>query len=119
MYPTRYLNPQAVGYLTSEYVKCGKPTCRCRQGQLHGPYTYLHYRAWENGAWRQHKKYVPRRKKDAVARQLALAKRADRSLTSLLAKSGTVRRAVRDYQHGRISGRDLLEIDYELRRSKS
>ena len=115
MYPTRYLNPQAVGYLTSEYVKCGKTNCRCRDGQLHGPYTYLHYRVWENGTWRQHKKYVPRNQKDDVARKLALAKRADGSLASLLTNSGTVRRAVREHQRGRISVRQLLEIGHEKR----
>ena len=113
MYPTRYLNPQAVGYLTSEYVKCGKTNCRCRNGQLHGPYTYLHYRVWENGTWRQHKKYIPRNQKPDLVRCLAMAKAADRSMTVLLANSGTVRRAVRNHQRGRISGRQLLETCYE------
>lgn len=27
-----------------ELVRCGKPTCRCAAGQLHGPYWYRYYR---------------------------------------------------------------------------
>lgn len=29
------------GSLQEQWVKCGKPNCRCSQGQLHGPYFYL------------------------------------------------------------------------------
>lgn len=31
-----------------QYRKCGKPTCHCQAGQLHGPYLYAYWR--ENGA---------------------------------------------------------------------
>lgn len=34
------------GKLTTQYVTCGKADCRCRNGQLHGPY---HYRVWRDG----------------------------------------------------------------------
>jgi hypothetical protein len=27
-----------------EYVRCGKPGCRCERGQLHGPYWYRYQR---------------------------------------------------------------------------
>lgn len=27
-----------------ELMRCGKPTCRCAAGQLHGPYWYRYYR---------------------------------------------------------------------------
>lgn len=37
-----------------ERVKCGKKTCRCREGQLHGPYTYKY---WKEGG-RLRKAYV-------------------------------------------------------------
>ena len=56
MYMTRYTEPAAVGYLIAEYVRCGKPGCRCRRGARHGPYWYLHYRRFENGRWRGRKR---------------------------------------------------------------
>lgn len=31
------------GTICTQYVRCGKPTCICRTGKLHGPY---HYRVW-------------------------------------------------------------------------
>jgi len=40
--------------LHEQWVRCGKPTCRCATGQLHGPYTYLF---WRDGG-RQHKRYI-------------------------------------------------------------
>jgi hypothetical protein len=39
-----------------EWVKCGKARCRCREGRLHGPYTYKYWR--EDGRLR--KAYVKR-----------------------------------------------------------
>src|ERR1700733_8299490 len=37
--------PEAGGFLpgslVEQYRKCGKEGCRCTQGELHGPYTYL------------------------------------------------------------------------------
>ncbi len=42
------------GAVCAQMVRCGKPTCKCARGELHGPY---HYRfVWRNG--RQHKLYV-------------------------------------------------------------
>nr|WP_301002472.1 DUF6788 family protein [Capsulimonas corticalis] len=29
-----------------QYTRCGKTTCRCREGSLHGPY---YYRVWREG----------------------------------------------------------------------
>ena len=34
------------GTVCVQYVRCGKPTCACRAGKLHGPY---HYRVWRVG----------------------------------------------------------------------
>ena len=42
------------GDVVQQYVRCGKPGCRCAQGALHGPYTY---RKWREGG-RQRKAYV-------------------------------------------------------------
>jgi len=39
-----------------EYVKCGKPSCRCASGRGHGPYIYAYYR--EGG--RVRKRYIGR-----------------------------------------------------------
>ena len=44
------------GSVHAQWVKCGKPGCRCARGELHGPYFYLFWR--ENGRLR--KKYVRR-----------------------------------------------------------
>lgn len=33
------------GSLSSTYRTCGKPSCACHQGQRHGPYTHISYRA--------------------------------------------------------------------------
>ncbi|MDP9356401.1 MAG: hypothetical protein M3R02_14170 [Chloroflexota bacterium] len=40
--------------LCIQWVRCGKPGCRCARGELHGPYHYLFWR--ENGRLR--KRYV-------------------------------------------------------------
>ena len=36
----------AKGDIVTQYIRCGKPTCRCRRGEPHGPY---HYRTWRDG----------------------------------------------------------------------
>jgi hypothetical protein len=28
------------GSVHAQYVRCGKPTCKCARGELHGPYFY-------------------------------------------------------------------------------
>jgi hypothetical protein len=40
--------------LLTTWTRCGKPCCRCREGQLHGPYHALH---WRDGAI-QRRRYV-------------------------------------------------------------
>ena len=45
---------EAVFWYRSEAVRCGKATCACREGKLHGPYVYKYWR--EGGRLR--KKYV-------------------------------------------------------------
>jgi hypothetical protein len=42
------------GAICAQYVRCGNPRCRCRRGELHGPY---HYRLWREGG-RVRKAYV-------------------------------------------------------------
>ena len=95
MYLTRYTDPEAVGYLVAEHVRCGKPGCSCATGRRHGPYWYLVYRCLEGGAWRQRKRYVPPDLEPAVRQHLEEAKARDRSATALLARSRQLRAAVR------------------------
>lgn len=45
----------AKGDIVSQYIRCGKATCRCRHGELHGPY---YYRTWRDGD-KVRKVYVP------------------------------------------------------------
>jgi Family of unknown function (DUF6788) len=46
------------GSLHLEFKRCGRPSCRCRHGLMHGPYLYRH---WREGG-RQRKTYVPMRR---------------------------------------------------------
>ena len=56
------------GSLHLEMKRCGRPSCRCARGELHGPYVYRHW--WEQG--RQRKQYV--RDGDLERVQAALAR---------------------------------------------
>jgi hypothetical protein len=52
----RYLEHQAgLGYTyQQEYIKCGKPGCKCNDGDKHGPYWYAY---WSEGN-KTRKKYI-------------------------------------------------------------
>jgi hypothetical protein len=54
------------GSLVSQTRRCGKPGCRCADGDGHGPYTYLSVRA--GGSTRL--RYVPAAQLAAVRRRL-------------------------------------------------
>lgn len=43
--------------LTYEYerIRCGKPSCRCARGELHGPYWYVY---WRDSGGKLRKRYV-------------------------------------------------------------
>ncbi len=47
-------SPPLKGEVCAQYIRCGKPNCRCRQGNPHGPY---YYRIWRDGS-RVRKIYV-------------------------------------------------------------
>ena len=57
------------GAVCAQWVRCGKPACRCAAGALHGPYPYLFWR--EDGRLR--KRYV--RAAEAVNVGAAVAER--------------------------------------------
>ena len=50
---TKEIEPLA-GEVCPQFIRCGKPGCRCQSGQPHGPY---HYRIWREGT-RVRKVYV-------------------------------------------------------------
>jgi hypothetical protein len=53
------------GVVCPQWVRCGRPTCRCARGELHGPY---HYRFWREGG-RLRKAYVrPAELEEVLAR---------------------------------------------------
>ncbi len=56
------------GAVCAQWKRCGKPSCRCASGDLHGPYFY---RFWRAGG-RLRKTYVPRADVEQ-ARQACLA----------------------------------------------
>src|SRR5262245_29996843 len=45
------------GSVQRQWVRCGRPNCRCARGRLHGPF---YYRFWRD-AGRLRKQYVPAR----------------------------------------------------------
>ena len=48
------LLPKMPGAVCAQMVRCGKPSCKCARGELHGPYFYRF--VWEDG--KQRKCYV-------------------------------------------------------------
>jgi hypothetical protein len=63
-------------HLVREWVKCGKPSCRCARGLRHGPYTFLRYRYWDRDAGRDRyaREYVPRSELPRVRRWIRRAR---------------------------------------------
>jgi hypothetical protein len=60
------------GVVCPQWVKCGRPNCRCSRGELHGPY---HYRFWrQRGKLR--KAYVRRSDVELVRAQCQARRQA-------------------------------------------
>ena len=55
------------GSLVDQHRRCGKEGCRCTQGQLHGPYTYL---ATSRSRGRSRLLYVPAALVELVRRRV-------------------------------------------------
>lgn len=51
---TRNSENRRVSY-QHEYVCCGKPGCKCANGQKHGPYWYAY---WSDDFGKTHKQYI-------------------------------------------------------------
>lgn len=64
------------GEVCPQFIRCGKPGCRCQNGQPHGPY---HYRIWREGA-RVRKVYVKATEVEEVKAACVLYRAMTRSL---------------------------------------
>lgn len=68
------------GVVRPQWVRCGRPNCRCASGRLHGPY---HYRFWrERGRLR--KEYVPLSRLDGVRAACEARRQQRRELAACL-----------------------------------
>ena len=71
--------------LLTTWTRCGKPTCRCTAGRLHGPYHALH---WRDGAI-QRRRYV--RAADVLTVRATLENRRDERHAERMALSQSLR----------------------------
>ncbi|MGN6168221.1 MAG: DUF6788 family protein [Solirubrobacteraceae bacterium] len=67
------------GVLLSEGRRCSSEGCRCRAGELHGPYTYL--AVYADG--RSRTIYVPAAMKDACEQRVELTQRNETLLAEI------------------------------------
>ena len=70
------------GALASQGRRCGKPTCRCARGELHGPYTYL---SVPGPGGRSRMIYVPAELAEVVERRVAASEQVDAVLAEISA----------------------------------
>jgi len=70
------------GTVVSQGRRCGKETCRCASGQLHGPYTYL---SVPRPGRRPRLVYVPAELAQTVSGQVAVAARVEAVLAEITA----------------------------------
>ncbi len=64
------------GEVCPQFIRCGKPGCRCQYDKPHGPY---HYRIWREGT-RVRKVYVKATEVEAVRAACVLHRTLSRSL---------------------------------------
>ena len=69
------------GSLVEQTRRCGKPGCRCAEGEPHGPYTYLSPRTRGRGRLR----YVPAGLTEVVGRHLRRGAQVDAVLAEISA----------------------------------
>lgn len=69
------------GSLVEQARRCGKPACRCAEGEPHGPYAYFAPRAAGGGGLR----YVPASLAEAVRRYLRRAEQVEAVLAEISA----------------------------------
>ena len=113
MFLSRYCSPESVGYVIRQGIKCGDATCRCARGQRHEAF-YLVYRTFEDGRWRQRKRYLRKANVPELRRRLAATKARDKALKALGAQARVLRAAVRENSRGILSDSNLLELAHEI-----
>lgn len=70
------------GTLTTQARRCGKPGCRCADGEPHGPYVYL---SIARTAGRPRLVYVPASLAEAVRERVELTEAAEAALAEISA----------------------------------
>ena len=70
------------GTVVTQGRRCGKENCRCADGQLHGPYTYL---SVSRPGRRPRLVYVPAELTETVSGQVAVAARVEAVLAEITA----------------------------------
>lgn len=79
------------GFIVPKMIRCGKESCRCAGGDLHGPYPHLQYIGEDK---RLHQKYLNRKiypeykKKVAANQEYRKLKIIERKLVAALHKKG-------------------------------
>jgi hypothetical protein len=71
------------GSLHNQRRRCGKPGCRCADGELHGPYVYLSVGRAAVAAGRL--LYVPAALADAVRRRVSLTEATEAAMAEISA----------------------------------
>lgn len=84
------------GSLQPELKRCGKPSCRCADGALHGPYWSLRWR--EDG--RQRRRYVRPDNLERIRTGLAEWRRLHPPARSLRVELAELRRQLRQLDGG-------------------
>jgi hypothetical protein len=64
------------GVVCAQWIRCGRPSCRCANGELHGPY---YYRLWRQGG-RLRKQYVKRSELDEARARCEARRQFQREL---------------------------------------
>lgn len=77
---TNFVEPLS-GSLLRQWVRCGKPSCRCARGDLHGPYWY---RYWRDEEGRAHKHYVAPSRLDEIEAGIAERRRGYTAFNTVL-----------------------------------
>ena len=67
------------GALQRQMRRCGKPGCRCAEGELHGPYIYISVRPGRRSGLL----YVPTEAVEAVTRRVEMTGRIEAALAEI------------------------------------
>jgi hypothetical protein len=82
------------GVVCPQWVRCGRPNCRCARGRPHGPY---HYRFWREGG-RLRKQYVRPAELEEVRGRCEARRRECRDLRAAWATWRQMLAAVREVE---------------------